>query len=192
MQGPYAGPTGASMFGGGVQGPETNGGPMPARLPANSLRHPQGGNIKSLNVGIDFGTARSGYAYAYGTDNIPQLQVALAPLAPPALAPRAAEAAFPVATSEWCAVQDAALGVSPLPTAPQFNWPGETVQQAKTITELLYDKRSSRWAAPRLYLERCTVRALPPAAMPPSPALRPCRTAWRDVHRPRPSPVSGP
>jgi hypothetical protein len=63
------------MFGGGVQGPETpNGGPMPARLPANSIRHPQG-NVKSLNVGIDFGTARSGYAYAYGSDNIPQLQV---------------------------------------------------------------------------------------------------------------------
>lgn len=61
--------------------------PVPAPLrPANVLY-----------VGIDFGTSRSGYAFAYGADSPPQLQ---------------------------------------------FVWPGESVQQAKTVTALLYDKRT--------------------------------------------------
>jgi hypothetical protein len=50
-----------------------------------------------IYVGIDFGTSRSGYAFAYGADSAPQLH---------------------------------------------FNWPGETVQQAKTLTALLYDVNS--------------------------------------------------
>jgi hypothetical protein len=57
------------MFGVQTVGAET---PMAPRLPAGSIRQ---GPVKSLCVGIDFGTARSGYAYAYGSDNIPQLQV---------------------------------------------------------------------------------------------------------------------
>ena len=56
-----------------MQGPDAASAAMPARLPANSIRH--AGPVNSLNVGIDFGTARSGYAFAYGTDNTPQLQV---------------------------------------------------------------------------------------------------------------------
>ncbi len=55
---------------------------------------------KTVYVGIDFGTSRSGYAFAYGADSTPQLQ---------------------------------------------FNWPGESVQQAKTLTAILYDKRT--WEA---------------------------------------------
>ena len=47
----------------------------------------------SLCVGIDLGTARSGWAFAYGPHNAPLLN---------------------------------------------FNWPGETTQQAKTLTALLY------------------------------------------------------
>ena len=45
-------------------------------------------------TGIDFGTARSGYAFAVGTEPAVQLQ---------------------------------------------FSWPGELIQQAKTLTALLYD-----------------------------------------------------
>lgn len=60
-------------------------GPAPLR-PANVIY-----------VGIDFGTSRSGYAYAYGADSKPALQ---------------------------------------------FTWPGETIQQAKTVTAILYDRRT--------------------------------------------------
>jgi hypothetical protein len=51
-----------------------------------------------IYVGVDFGTSRSGYAFAHGSDSAPQLQ---------------------------------------------FSWPGESVQAAKTLTSLLYDK--STW-----------------------------------------------
>ncbi len=50
-----------------------------------------------IYVGIDFGTSRSGYAFAFGADSAPQLH---------------------------------------------FSWPGETVQQAKTLTALLYDVKT--------------------------------------------------
>lgn len=49
------------------------------------------------NAGIDFGTARSGYAFAMGWNAAVQLQ---------------------------------------------YKWPGEPVAQAKTMTALLYDKRT--------------------------------------------------
>ena len=45
--------------------------PFGARLPGDPLR-----SANAISVGIDFGTARSGYAFVYGTDNVPQLQFA--------------------------------------------------------------------------------------------------------------------
>ncbi len=59
-------------------------------------------------AGIDFGTARSGYAFALGTDASVQLQ---------------------------------------------FTWPGELIQQAKTLTALLYD--TTTWRPIAWGMEAC-------------------------------------